>query len=244
MGSSPRALICVRSAGVSLSDMALRASGRLSVISATPSFTVHKSSVVPVSISMGASLHMTFPVTEHTVKTARHTTGYLACGAEGATAADLLPWLARALAVVAASAAGLRRARLPLHRARHARLRPVQHLRAARGLRAGADRRRHARAARRARPRRTDRGVDRPRLGQPRRLEHRRAPSRQDGRRREPLRAVSAGGLHARHGGAAGRPLGLSRGGVSGRPVGLPVLLRGELRQGAARASRPTSATS
>ncbi len=26
---------------------------------------------------------MTFPVTEHTVKTARHTTGYLACGAEG-----------------------------------------------------------------------------------------------------------------------------------------------------------------
>jgi len=27
---------------------------------------------------------MTFPVTEHTVKTARHTTGYLACGAETA----------------------------------------------------------------------------------------------------------------------------------------------------------------
>jgi pimeloyl-ACP methyl ester carboxylesterase len=27
---------------------------------------------------------MTFPVTEHTVKTPRHTTGYLACGAEGA----------------------------------------------------------------------------------------------------------------------------------------------------------------
>ena len=27
---------------------------------------------------------MTFPVTEHTVKTVRHTTGYLACGAEGA----------------------------------------------------------------------------------------------------------------------------------------------------------------
>ena len=27
---------------------------------------------------------MTFPVTEHTVKTARHTTGYLACGAEKA----------------------------------------------------------------------------------------------------------------------------------------------------------------
>src|SRR5882757_2815815 len=27
---------------------------------------------------------MTFPVTEHTVKSARHTTGYLACGAETA----------------------------------------------------------------------------------------------------------------------------------------------------------------
>ena len=27
---------------------------------------------------------MTFPVTEHTVKTARHTTGYLACGANDA----------------------------------------------------------------------------------------------------------------------------------------------------------------
>ena len=27
---------------------------------------------------------MTFPVTEHTVKTARHTTGYLACGAKDA----------------------------------------------------------------------------------------------------------------------------------------------------------------
>ena len=33
--------------------MALRASGRFSVISATPSRTLHKSSVVPVSISMG-----------------------------------------------------------------------------------------------------------------------------------------------------------------------------------------------
>ena len=26
---------------------------------------------------------MTFPVTEHTVKATRHSTGYLACGAEG-----------------------------------------------------------------------------------------------------------------------------------------------------------------
>ena len=30
---------------------------------------------------------MTFPVTEHTVKTPRHTTGYLACGAERQTLA-------------------------------------------------------------------------------------------------------------------------------------------------------------
>jgi hypothetical protein len=52
LGSSPRSLICTRSAGVSLSDMALRASGRLSVISATPSRMTHKSSFVPVSISM------------------------------------------------------------------------------------------------------------------------------------------------------------------------------------------------
>ena len=27
---------------------------------------------------------MTFPITEHTLKTARHTTGYLACGAQAA----------------------------------------------------------------------------------------------------------------------------------------------------------------
>ena len=54
--SSPRSRIWVRKAGVSLSDMALRASGRFSVISATPSRTEHKSSVVPVSISMEASV--------------------------------------------------------------------------------------------------------------------------------------------------------------------------------------------
>ena len=96
---------------------------------------------------------MTFPVTEHTVKTAapHHGLSRLRCGRR--TAADLLPRLAGALAVVAAPVAGLRRARLPLRRARHARLRPVEHLRAPRGLRAGADRRRHARAARLARPR-------------------------------------------------------------------------------------------
>ena len=97
---------------------------------------------------------------------------------------------------MAAPAAGLRRARLPLHRARHARLRPLEHLRAPRGLRAGADRGGHARAAGVARPRQG--GVDRPRLGQPGGVEHGGAPSRQDGRRGEPLRALSRGGLHAR----------------------------------------------
>ena len=50
--SSPRALIWLRSASVRSGDIALRASGRFSVISATPSRTLHKSSVVPVSISM------------------------------------------------------------------------------------------------------------------------------------------------------------------------------------------------
>src|SRR5471032_1497833 len=84
VSSAPRSLICVRNAAVRSGDIALRASGRLSVITATPSRTSHKSSVVPVSIFMGASFAMTFSVTEHTVKSARHTTGYLACGAETA----------------------------------------------------------------------------------------------------------------------------------------------------------------
>src|SRR4051812_10083751 len=51
-GSSPHCLIIRRSAGVRRSESALRASGRLSVMSATRSRISHNSSLVPVSISM------------------------------------------------------------------------------------------------------------------------------------------------------------------------------------------------
>ena len=51
-GSSPHCLIIRRSAGVSLSESALRASGRLSVISATRSLISHNNSLVPVSTSI------------------------------------------------------------------------------------------------------------------------------------------------------------------------------------------------
>src|ERR1700730_4516390 len=143
-GSSPRSLIWVRSAGVSLSDMALRASGRLSVISATPSRTTHKSSVVPVSISMGLSPPHDIPDhrTHRQDRASHHGLSRLRSGRRAA--ADLLPWLARALAVLAAPAAGDGSSWLPLHRARHARLWPLQHLHAPRGLCPGADRRGHA----------------------------------------------------------------------------------------------------
>ena len=53
-GSSPRSLIMRRSAGVRSGDNALRASGRFSVMMATPSSTRHSSWVVPVSISSAA----------------------------------------------------------------------------------------------------------------------------------------------------------------------------------------------
>src|SRR6478735_8824485 len=79
LSSSDRSLIWVRSAAVRSGDIALRASGRLRVMTATRSRTMHKSSFVPVSMFMEPPA-MTFPVTEHTVKTDRHTTGYLACG--------------------------------------------------------------------------------------------------------------------------------------------------------------------
>src|SRR5436305_10531980 len=49
-GFSPHVLIIVRSAGVRLSDNALRTSGRFSVITATRSRIVQSSSPVPVSI--------------------------------------------------------------------------------------------------------------------------------------------------------------------------------------------------
>src|SRR5882757_4173506 len=54
-GSSPHCLIIRRKAGVRLSDSALRASGRLSVMTATRSRISHNSSPVPVSISIRLS---------------------------------------------------------------------------------------------------------------------------------------------------------------------------------------------
>ena len=54
-GSSPRSLIMRRSAGVSWSDSALRASGRLSVMMATPSRIAHSSWSVPVSMVTSAA---------------------------------------------------------------------------------------------------------------------------------------------------------------------------------------------
>ena len=62
--------------------MALRAWERLSIISAALSSTLHERSFVPGIDIHRTILTMTFPATEHTVKTARHTTGYLACGAK------------------------------------------------------------------------------------------------------------------------------------------------------------------
>ena len=49
-GFSPQALIMLRSAGVRSSDIALRTSGRLSVMMATRSRMTHSSSLVPVSM--------------------------------------------------------------------------------------------------------------------------------------------------------------------------------------------------
>ena len=49
-GFSPQVRIIVRSAGVSVSDSALRASGRFSVMTATRSRMTQSSSLVPVSM--------------------------------------------------------------------------------------------------------------------------------------------------------------------------------------------------
>src|ERR1700738_2017772 len=53
-GLSPQALMMVRSAGVRLSDNALRTSGRLNVTMATRSRLTHSNSVVPVSMVVSA----------------------------------------------------------------------------------------------------------------------------------------------------------------------------------------------
>ena len=58
-GFSPQVLIMVRSAGVRLSDIALRTSGRFSVMTATRSRITQRSSSVPVS--MVVSLVISLP---------------------------------------------------------------------------------------------------------------------------------------------------------------------------------------
>ncbi len=59
-GFSPQVLIMLRSAGVRLSDIALRTSGRFSLMIATRSRITHSSSVVPVSTTV-VSLLMLSP---------------------------------------------------------------------------------------------------------------------------------------------------------------------------------------
>jgi hypothetical protein len=196
---------------------------------ATPSCTAHKSSFVPVSMFMEASCH-DIPGHRTHRQDGRHTTGYLASG-RGRPVAGLLPRLARALAVVAPPAAGLRSTRLPLRSARHARLRPLEHLHAARGLRPGADRARHARALGVARP--GQGGVDRPRLGQPGGLEHggRIIPT---GRSASPACAcrISHRASRSRRWCRWSTVRSIPRPSIRGAS-GTTVLLRGELRQGA-----------
>ena len=61
-GFSPQVLIMVRSAGVRLSDIALRTSGRFSVMMATRSRITHSSSSVPVSMLVSVVMFPPFVV--------------------------------------------------------------------------------------------------------------------------------------------------------------------------------------
>ena len=131
---------------------------------------------------------MTFPVTEHTVKTARHTTGYLACGAEkGPLLIFCHGWPELSLSW---------RHQLPAMAALGFRcIAPDM-----RGYGRSSTYTRHEDFAQElivedmlellavARPRQG--GVDRPRLGQLGGVERGLAPSRQDRGRGEPLRAL------------------------------------------------------
>src|SRR6266403_1024318 len=76
-GSSPHCLIIRRKAGVRWSESALRASGRLSVMTATRSRISHKSSPVPVSTSSRSSLISIAPAFS-----SRNLPGCLVVGAE------------------------------------------------------------------------------------------------------------------------------------------------------------------
>src|SRR6185503_9482881 len=103
LSSSPRSLIWLRSAGVNLSDIALRASGRLRVINATPSRTSHKSSFVPVSISMEAcpqeNLRHDIPGHRTHRQDGPPYDGLPRLRSGNRPAADLRPWLARTVAL-------------------------------------------------------------------------------------------------------------------------------------------------
>ena len=177
---------------------------------------------------------MTFPVTEHTVKTPRHTTGYLACGAEGGPLLIFchgwpelsLSWRHQLPAFAALGfrciAPDMRGYGRSSTYARHEDF--AQELIVADMLELLASLGR-------------DRGgVDRPRLGQPRRLEH---------GRHHPDKTVGVASLCVPYL-ASGFTLDTvvplvdrtiyPEAELSGRPVGLSVLLRGEFRQGACAA--------
>ena len=170
------------------------------------------------------------PVTEHIVRTNRHTTFYLGCGAPDATPMIFVHGWPGVVDQLAPSAPGLCRPGLSLHRPRHARLWPLQRVFPARGLCTGTQRRRHDRTARQ--PWRGKGDLGRPRLGQPRCLEPCRPSSGPMLRHHQSLRAVPARRFRAGRDHPPGRPLDLSASRVPRRPVGIPALLRRELRQG------------
>src|SRR5580698_10536055 len=151
---------------------------------------------------------MTFPVTEHTVKSARHTTGYLACGAEAAPLLIFVHgWPELSISW---------RHQLPVF--------------AALGFRCIApDMRGYGRSSvytsyqdYALRPSVQDmiELLD-PRQPLPRTLFQ----------RREPVRALPAQRLRPRQHDPAGRPLSLSRNRIPRRPMGIPTLLRRKLRE-------------
>ena len=150
-------------------------------------------------------------------------------GTSRRTAARVRARLAGTRDQLAPPVAGVRRARLPRGRARHARLRPFVGVSHARRIRVAEHRRRHDRLDRFVGAR--ARGVGRSRLGQPGGLEHREPPSGALRGRRESVRAV----LHAR-----ARPRAVSRTdqsrhlsgrSVPGRAVGVSAALSGGFRR-------------